>query len=336
MTNKEFRSDLAKEMRDKYDERNEQLEQIDKLPLTEPVKESAKKEIMDNFYKEMDEMKTRPWFEEARKTHLEEIKARIKLAKSKQEKERLQKEYEEKLAKADEDIAESTKGYEDAQIAHRGKIEDDWNVSENWEIPQDLKDYRQAWQEKIKNIISDVKEKITKAAEKIKVNVETEDDWSRLIEFELWWKKWKILDSKLNSHTNQGADYVHHADYYDSITNIKKDYVRFRWMKWDNVDNWKNKELANYVKEKQWEWLHIPSENEMKKLLAELGKEINSDELSYQVAMLMYLTGMDWRYWLSMRDSSARSALVCGDANRVFSCNDNGNHNASLCMIACE
>ena len=64
-------------------------------------------------------------------------------------------------------------------------------------------------------------------------------------------------------------------------------------MQLDNVDDWENKKLADYVKEKQKELLHIPSENEMKKLLAELGKQINSDELSDQIAMLMYLTGMD-------------------------------------------
>ena len=34
-TNREFRSDLAREMRDKRKERNEQLRQIDKLPISE-------------------------------------------------------------------------------------------------------------------------------------------------------------------------------------------------------------------------------------------------------------------------------------------------------------
>lgn len=80
MTNKEFRSDLAKEMRTKYNERNEELESIEKSPYSEWLKEQMRKEIMDNFYEEMDKMKTRPWYEEARKTHLQEIKAKIKLA----------------------------------------------------------------------------------------------------------------------------------------------------------------------------------------------------------------------------------------------------------------
>ena len=143
------------------------------------------------------------------------------------------------------------------------------------------------------------------------------------------------MDSKLDKHTNQSDDYVSHVD-IDLFINVKKDYVRLRWMRWDNVDDWENKKLADYVKEKQKEWLHIPSENEMKKLLAELGKQINSDELSDQIAMLMYLTGMAWRYWLSMRGSDARSSLRCNNNRRKFYDYNDGHCFASLCMIACE
>lgn len=130
-SNRDYRDNLAKEMRNKYNERNEQLEQIDKLPLTEAVKKSARKDIMEAFYKEMEEFKKRPWYEEAKKTHLEEIKAKVWLNEAKKEKERLQKEYEEKMAKADENIADKTKSYEDAQIAHRWEIE-------YWEIKKEL------------------------------------------------------------------------------------------------------------------------------------------------------------------------------------------------------
>jgi hypothetical protein len=56
---------------------------------------------------------------------LDEIKSKSNVKKAKAEKERLQKEYEEKLAKADADIAETEKQYEDAQIAHRGEVENE-------------------------------------------------------------------------------------------------------------------------------------------------------------------------------------------------------------------
>lgn len=207
--------------------------------------------------------------------------------------------------------------------------------NEDLVIPPELEDYRQAWQKKIKYIYGGAKENIVKAAEKFKVNVETESDGSRLIKFELWWKKWKILDSKLDKHTNQNDNYISHFS-CNSITNIEKDYVTMKWMRWDDIDNWENKELADYVREKQQEWLHIPSEKEMWWLLAELGEKINSDELEDQIAMLMYLTGMDWLYWLSMRNSISRPRLECFDSTRDFVgyCEDGSQ--ASLCMIACE
>lgn len=130
-TNREFRSDIAREMLDKRKERDEQLRQIDKLPIPKELKEMNRKAIMDNFYAEIDEIKKRPWYEEARKTHLEEIKAKIWINKLKKEKENLQKEYEEKMAHIDEEIEEKTKVYEDAQIKHR------WDI-EYWEIKKNL------------------------------------------------------------------------------------------------------------------------------------------------------------------------------------------------------
>jgi hypothetical protein len=59
MTNKKFRDDLAKEMRDKFNERNE-LKQIDSLPLPEELKEQSRKAIMENFEKQMEEVRTKP------------------------------------------------------------------------------------------------------------------------------------------------------------------------------------------------------------------------------------------------------------------------------------
>lgn len=321
MTNKELLDEISGKMKDLHDEREKKLKEVEKSEFSDWLKKQMRKEIMDNFYAKMEEFKERPWYDDAIKSARHEWSLRWKLKQIEKKRDKIQKEYEE------------------AQIAHRGKneqkITEDEGIAEDLEISEDLKDYRQAWQEKIKYIDGGVKENIVKAAEKIKVNVEIESDWSRLIEFKLWEKKWKILDSKLNSHTNQSDAYVNHVN-YDSVTNIKKDYVKLRWMGWDKVDDWDNEELAAYVKEKQQEWLHIPSENEMKKLLAELGKEINSDELSHQIAMLMYLTGMDWRYWLSMRNSDSRSLLICLDFDRYFYCHDFANDYASLCMIACE
>lgn len=343
MTNKKFRDDLAKEMRDKYKERNEKLEQAEKSSFSSGLKEQMKKEIMDNFTKEMDEMKSRPWYEEAKKTHLEEIKAKIWVNAAKKEKERLQKEYEEKLARADEDIADKNKAYEDAQIAHRWEVEQkitkNSDNTEDSEIPQELADFREKWKEKIRGIDDESKEKIIKTAENIPVKVEIDNDGSRLIEFKLWNKTYKILDPKLKTHSDD--EYKYNPDYH-SINRID-DTVFLRWMRWDDVENWENKKLKEYVKEKQWEWLHIAKIEEMKVILNELWKEANLKDVSDKIAMLMYLTWMDWWYRLSMwnlkysnSQASSRSELECIDSYRLFNCYYDDIKNASLCMIACK
>ena len=56
-TNKELRSDFAKQMLDKRRERNEQINQINKLPISDELKEQNRKAIMENFEKQIDEMK---------------------------------------------------------------------------------------------------------------------------------------------------------------------------------------------------------------------------------------------------------------------------------------
>ena len=59
-TNKELRSDFAKQMLDKHRERNEKINQINKLPISDELKEQNRKAIMENFEKQVDEMKNAP------------------------------------------------------------------------------------------------------------------------------------------------------------------------------------------------------------------------------------------------------------------------------------
>ncbi len=149
-TNAAKRSDRAKEMRDKYDERNEQLSNIENLPLRELSKESTRKEIMENFDNQMAEFKARPWYEEARQTLLAEIQTKVKLAKSKKEKEKLQKEYEEKLAASDEKIKNSSKICKNAVKSHWSNIE-----SVRWKKKAIIKDLRDNYTTVIDDVRTD-------------------------------------------------------------------------------------------------------------------------------------------------------------------------------------
>ena len=206
------------------------------------------------------------------------------------------------------------------------------------EIPQVLKDFREAWEERINNISDENREKIIKAAETIPVKVETDSDGSRLVEFKLWNKTYKILDPRLENHTDD--EYRYTVD-YDSITHINRDYVKLWWMKWDMVNFWGNRKLKEFVMDLP-NWLHIPKIEEMKTLLRELGEKADLYSKEYQIAMLMYLTWMDGWYWLSMWDHKAsgsqasRCRLICDDKRRWFNDNRYDNNGASLCLIACK
>lgn len=322
-TNKETRSDFSKEMRDNYNERNEQLSQIDKLPISEELKEQSRRAIIENFEKQMDEIKSKPWYQDANETHIEEIQAKNRLNKARQE------------------LKNAEKSYEEAQVAHRGKVENRMleNDAENTiEIPEDLKNYRKAWKEKIRDISEENKEKIIKVADKIPVKVEIDSDGSRLIEFNLWGKTRKILDPELEAH----SDSEYFVNYNDTTWTYK--WVELWWMIWDDVDWWKNQKLKEYVREKQWEWLHIAKIEEMVSILKEFRKEVGLDDVKDQIAMLMYLTGMDWNYRLSMWSSfwsgseESRYILCCYDNKRLYDYVEKhfSDNVASLCMIASE
>ena len=70
-------------------------------------------------------------------------------------------------------------------------------------------------------------------------------------------------------------------------------------MVWDNTEWWKNQKLKEYVKIKETEWLHIAKLREIEKLLDILGNMANINNEQDKIAMLMYLTWIDWTYWLS-------------------------------------
>ena len=209
------------------------------------------------------------------------------------------------------------------------------------EIPQELRDFRKIWDRNIDvntNISVEWKEKIIKVAEKIPVKVEKELDGSRIIEFKLWNKKYKILDVNIDTHTDEKYMRV------SRVNVIMKNEVKLWWMMWDDIDKRENKKLKSYVKAKENEWLHIPKQEEIRKLLDELWKIANLDDENEQVAMLMYLTGMFWEYWLNMHNSRENRRNILSCEIKGFKCIQAHEHNDphwgepswGICMIACE
>ena len=376
MTNQEFRSNIAKEMRDKYDERNKRLEQAEKSFFTDGLKEQMKTEIMDNFNQGMNEMKSRPWYEEAKKTHLEEIKAKIKLAKSKKEYEDSLKAYEDaqiahrweveqKITKNFENkekseipqklkdsrkkweeninLDQDRKAYEDAQIVHRWEVEQkitkNSDNKENSEIPESLLDFRKKWEEYI-DLDEDTKKKIIDVVNEIQKWAKEESDWSILVEFELWWKGYKTLDVNVAEHSDNG--YLTSYEYdQDEI----KNQVIIWWMMWDNTKDRENRVLADYVdKQRDTREMEIKTIEFQRDLINKLWAKAGLTKMSDKIAMWMYLTWNYGYYWLSMWNSvqsdpkaSSRSRMACFEFSDSRNFTYGNDINvASLCLTACH
>ena len=205
------------------------------------------------------------------------------------------------------------------------------------EVPQQIKNFRKKWEEEIEFLDDETKNKIIEATNRIAPKIKIEPDWSRMIEMKIWWKEYKLLVVNTEIHTDKG-----YGAYFLSFW-MNGHEVKLWWMRWDNVNDWKNQKLKEYVKERQSEKFHIPKIEKMRKFLNELWKEAEIVKEEDQIAMLMYLTGMCGYCWLSMWDdeksdsqANSRSILKCSDSARGFGCNAVDHQYGTLCMFACE
>ena len=120
MSYKQFRSELAKQMKKLHDERLEQLEKLDSLLISEKLKEEARKQIFNEFTKKIEEISERPWYLEAKEAHIAENRKQF-----------LQKKYE----KAIKDVMIKEKIFEDAANVMEKK-KTGWNPEKSFEIPK--------------------------------------------------------------------------------------------------------------------------------------------------------------------------------------------------------
>lgn len=314
MTNKELLDSISQKMKKLYNERELKLEEVKKFEYSDWLKRQKRKEIMDNFYAKMDKFKELPWYDAAIKSARHEWSLRWKLKKAEKQRDALQKQYEQ------------------AQIAHRWQVE----FTEEIEIPQKLKDFREKWKKNI-DLDEDIKEKIIDAVNKIQKWAREEPDWSIWVKFELWWKAYKTLDVNVAKHSDE--EYLASYKYKWQ----KKNEVKLWWMIWDKTSNRKNKKLKEYVQAKEREWFVIKKIEEMKKLLDKLWAAAGLKDESDKIAMWMYLTWNYWYYWCTMWNheksnpaGGSRSLLGCGGSSRYFAYDFIDRSIASLYMIACE
>ena len=215
---------------------------------------------------------------------------------------------------------------------------EDGREFEAGEIPQELKDFREEWEEKI-DLDNDKKKAIIDAVNKIPYRAEIEKDGSVLVEFELWWKNYKCLDVNVAKHSDK--EYlISHNDHNRHI----KNEVKLRWMRWDDTKIRENRALANYVDEQRnSRWMEIPKVEFQIDLINKLWDKAGLTEESDKIGMWIYLTWNCGYYWLSMWDdedsdsqANTRSVLECYVASGCFDYSRTNDDSASLCLIACS
>ena len=173
-----------------------------------------------------------------------------------------------------------------------------------------LEKQREKRKKEIKCIDDDVKNRIVEASENIPVDVK-KIDWNAVFEINLWWKKYSIVDVNLNRYAGK---YVEKYWFYEQ--HRRNGEISAYEIRWDN-SMWNNKEFADYVKSREEEWFFMLSNNSIENLLWDLWKQANLNKEADEIAMLMYLIGIEWDYWLSMNGENSRSHLSCSDTHRA-------------------
>ncbi len=174
-------------------------------------------------------------------------------------------------------------------------VEDTTEINTNQILSRQISDYRESWKRNIIDITHENKEKIIKAIEEIPHTVEVDEEWSVTTTITVWNKTYKILNVNLKNH----SDEKYLSTGAPSFTKFNRYSVSEAGMLWNDPNEWKNKKLAEYIKTQNEQWFYMPNLSEIKMLLRDLGETQNLSNEEDQVALLMYLTWMEWDYWLA-------------------------------------
>ena len=205
-------------------------------------------------------------------------------------------------------------------------------------ILQKLNDFRE-WRKNEIDLDDSTKNKIINIVENTPMNIDIDADWSLLIEITLELAGHdtvlKILNPNLENHT-------------DDEYRVDKKYVKLWWMLWDETNRRANRNLFYYVLGKQREWLKIPQQEDIEKILNELWEYANLNDREDQIAMFMYITWMNWEYrlgtWTCEKSkwwrTNGRYCLWCekkrkrGFGGCKLYITDDEEKYANLCMIS--
>lgn len=170
-----------------------------------------------------------------------------------------------------------------------------------------IKKYHKKWESRIKFIDDDAKERIIEAAKIIPIEIRDDWEWNTIFEINLWWEKYSIKVVNTKKHAEPDPTYwwgkSPHRKYSKEIYG---DHIR-----WKDINKWRDKKIATYIKKQEEKWFVRPSKEMVRDLLQKLWEKANLNKDSDEIAMLMYLLGIEWDYWLLQEWENSLSQLEC-------------------------
>lgn len=167
-------------------------------------------------------------------------------------------------------------------------------------IPK-LRKQREKRKKQMNFMDDEIKKKIIKTSEKIPMDIK-KMDWNTVFEISLWWKKYSIMNVNLNRHAGW---------YVEERWISHKRHGEIVFHEINNNPNEKNLKFDKYLKSQEEIWFFMPSEDSVRDILWELWKQAGLDNEKNEIAMLMYLIGIEWNYWLTSNAESWVSLLSC-------------------------
>lgn len=135
-TNKEIRWDLANKYYNKFRTVDETLDFLTNSWYSKKEVDRIREGLISNL---QSKLSMEDGYEESKELHRVENEAKLSLKKAKNEKQRLKREYEKKMAEADRDINGKVEAYKSAQINYRWKMSEETQEEVKRNILDNLK-----------------------------------------------------------------------------------------------------------------------------------------------------------------------------------------------------
>ncbi len=176
------------------------------------------------------------------------------------------------------------------------------------DLPQQIVEYRNLWDQRIRGISDESKEKIKDAVKDMSpILLLDKTDKSKHIFFKLWDKN--INKNVLYIILDPVLDFYKRPYFWENFRHIKYSSIKPINQYYSTENCIKDPALSNFVNNKNYNWLYLPKTGKIQELLQNLWNKAELNDVSDQIAMLMYLTWIDGEFFVDFEDEKPSSIL---------------------------